>query len=49
VLNAVGQDITSLTNLSGTSGSGRIIDMTNLSPGIYFIKTKSTVSKVEKR
>jgi hypothetical protein len=49
VLNAMGQDVTSLTRQIGKSDSRRLVEMVNLRPGLYFIKTKSAVNKVQKR
>jgi hypothetical protein len=49
VLNAMGQDVTSLTRQIGKSDSRRLVEMANLRPGLYFIKTKSAVNKVQKR
>jgi hypothetical protein len=49
VLNAMGQDVTSLTRQIGKSDSRRLVEMVNLRPGLYFINAKSAVNKVQKR
>jgi hypothetical protein len=49
IWNTVGQDVTTLTRQVGQSDSRRVIDLSNLSPGLYYIRTKTTVNKVQKQ
>ena len=46
--NGIGQDITRLIKISLINKSKKLIDLTNLRPGIYIIKTKTSAKKVYK-
>jgi hypothetical protein len=47
--NTLGQDVTTLTKQSIESGGQLIIDLSKLSSGIYYVKTKTTANKVYKK
>ncbi len=50
IYNNTGQDITNLTTILGAPKQGSlVIDIGNLDPGLYLVKTKTTTSKVHKQ
>ncbi len=49
IYNTLGQDVTILTKQAKISKSKIMIDLSNLNEGIYYIKTKTTASKVHKQ
>ena len=49
IYNVLGQNITSLISQNHTIESKIVIDLTNLISGIYYIKTKTTITKVYKK
>jgi len=49
VFNTLGQDVSRATTILHRKDSTTIIDLSQLSNGIYFIKTKTTVNNVYKK
>ena len=49
IYNLLGQDVTRLTNQISNNGSKLVLDLSELTPGMYFIKTESTSFKVYKK
>ena len=49
VFNVLGQDVTNLSKQFTHNDSKLIIDLSNLSTGMYYIKTKTTANKVYKK
>ena len=49
VYNVLGQDVTNLSKQFTHNDSKLIIDLSNLSTGMYYIKTKTTANKVYKK
>jgi hypothetical protein len=45
IYNTLGQDVTVLTNVISAGNSKMVIDLSNLSIGMYYIKTKNTANK----
>ena len=48
ICNSLGQDVTMLTQRVDNNKTKVIIDLTKLSSGIYFVKTKTTTNKIYK-
>ena len=49
IYNTLGQDVTSLTQKIVKNGEQLVIDLSKLSSGVYYIKTKTTSNKVYKQ
>lgn len=49
IINKLGQDVTNLISISNKNQSTLIYDLSNLSVGIYFIKTKTSINIVFKK
>jgi hypothetical protein len=49
IINALGQNVTSFTKIISNEESKLVIDLSKLTIGIYFIKTKTTANKVYKQ
>ncbi len=49
IFTVLGQNVTLLTNLKEKTESKYVIDLSNLTPGIYYVRTKNTTSKVYKQ
>ena len=49
IYNTLGQDVTMLTYYITNNNSKMVIDLSNLRPGMYYIKTKTTANKVYKQ
>ncbi len=48
VLNSLGQDVTRFTSIENQNTTTCEIDLSNLSKGVYFVRTKTNVTKVSK-
>jgi len=49
IYNILGQNVTSLTKQIENNGNELRIDLSQLNPGIYYVKTKNTANKVYKK
>jgi len=49
IFNALGQDVSNLTNLNRINQSTISIDLSQLVDGIYYIETRTSTSKVQKK
>ena len=49
VLNTLGQDVSTIATVVHTNKSTATVDLSNLSKGIYYVKTKTTTKKVLKQ
>ena len=49
IYNALGKEVTQLTQLTSQTANEMVFDMSQLNTGIYFIKTKTTTSRVSKQ
>ena len=49
IYNALGQDVTSLTKVIENTETKVVIDLSNLSGGLYYVKNKTTANMVYKK
>lgn len=49
LFNALGQDVTILVSLLEQNKTKAILDLSNLGRGIYYIKTKTSSKRIQKR
>jgi hypothetical protein len=49
IVNALGQEVTNLISITNENDSTVLIDLSNLSQGIYYVKTKTTANSVYKK
>lgn len=49
VFNSLGQDVSKIATIVHTNESAAAVDLSNLSKGIYFVKTKTTANNVYKK
>ncbi len=49
ITNALGQEVTNLIYITHENGSTLLIDLSNLSQGLYYVKTRTTTNSVYKK